>query len=170
MLTKKVQAISGVSPQFESVVEELYPSIACTVIGEFLNRLYECVPVRIWGVKVSNLLALPTAPIAVAVYLLLKVFGTRYTITNRAVNRVSSLGIRLLESVPLAQIAQASIDPDSRQEFYGTGDVRLTNSTGDTLMLIRGVPYPERFQQVILETRDARGQVAASLAQIQARK
>lgn len=170
MLTKKVQAISGVSPQFESVVEELYPSIACTAIGEFLNRLYECVPVRIWGVKFSNLLALPTAPLAVAVYLLLKVFGTRYTITNRAVNRVSSLGIRLLESVPLAQIAQVSIDPDSLQEFYGTGDVRLTNSAGDTLMLIRGVPYPERFRQVILETRDARGQVAASLAQIQARK
>lgn len=170
MLTKKVQAISGVSPQFESVVEEMYPSIACTGLGDFLNRLYECVPVKIWGVKASNILALPTAPIGIALYLGLKVFGSRYTVTNRAVNRVTALGVRMLESVPLAQIAQVSIDPDSRQSFYRTADVRLTNAAGDTLMLMRGIPYPERFQQVILETRDARGLVASSLARIQARK
>ena len=170
MLTKKVQAISGVSPGFESVVEELYPSIACTGLGEFLNRLYECIPIKIWGVTISHVFALLTAPIGVAIYLLLKVVGTRYTVTNRCVKRVSSLGIRMIDSVPLAQIADVSIDPDSRQAFYKTGDVRLTNSVGDTVMLLRGVPYPDRFRQVILETRDARGQVAASLAVIQARK
>lgn len=169
MLTKKVQAISGVSPGFESIVEEMYPSIACTGIGQALNSLYECVPLRIWGVKLSNILALPTAPIAVLIYLGLKVVGSRFTVTNRNVNRVSALGFRLLESVPLAQIAGVSVDPDSRQTFYRTGDVRLTNAAGDTLMLMRGIPYPERFCQVILETRDARGQVAASLARIQAR-
>lgn len=169
MLTKKVQAISGVSPQFESIVEEMYPSIACTGIGQFLNGLYECIPVKIWGVKISHLFALLTAPIGVLVYLALKVFGTRYTVTNRHVNRVSSLGIRQLESVPLAQIAYVSIDPDSRQAFYRTGDIRLTNAAGDTLMLMRGIPYPERFCQVIQEMRDARSQVAASLARIEAR-
>jgi len=170
MLTKKVQAISGVSPGFESVVEELYPSIACTGIGELLNRLYECIPIKIWGIKISHVFALLTAPIGVAIYLLLKVIGTRYTVTNRCVKRVSALGIRMIESVPLAQIADVSVDPDSRQAFYKTGDVRLTNPVGDTVMLLRGVPYPDRFRQVILETRDARGQVAASLAVIQARK
>lgn len=170
MLTKKVQAISGVSPGFESVVEEMYPSIACTGLGEFLNRLYECIPVKVWGVKISNVFALLTAPLGILIYLGLKVVGSRYTVTNRSVNRVSSLGIRLLESVPLAQIADVSIDPDSRQDFYRTADVRLTNAAGDTLLLMRGIPYPERFRQVILETRDARSQVAASLARIQARQ
>lgn len=170
MLTKKVQAISGVSPGFESVVEELYPSIACTGLGEMLNRLYECIPVKIWGVTISHVFALLTAPIGVAIYLLLKVFGTRYTVTNRSVNLVRALGIRMVQSVPLTQIAEISIDPDSRQAFYRTGDVRLTNAAGDTLLLMRGVPYPERFVQVILEMRDARSQVAASLAMIQARK
>lgn len=170
MLTHKVQAISGVSPGFESVVEELYPSIACTGLGEFLNRLYECIPTKIWGVKVSYVFALATAPLGALVYLLLKVFGTRYVITNRSVKQFNSLGIRLLKTVPLAQIAEVSIDPDSRQVFYKTGDIRLTNSAGDTLLLIRGVPHPERYQQVILETRDARGLVAASLARIQARQ
>lgn len=169
MLTQKVQAISGVSPGFESIVEEMYPSIACTAAGEFLNRLYECIPVKIWGVKISYIFALITAPIGVLIYLGLKVVGSRYTVTNRSVNRVTALGIRLLEAVPLTQIAGVSIDPDSRQTFYRTGDVRLTNANGDTLMLMRGIPYPERFQQVILETRDARSQVAASLARIQAR-
>jgi hypothetical protein len=170
MLTKKVQAISGVSPGFESVVEELYPSIACTGVGELLNRLYECIPMKIWGVKISYIFALMTAPLGILIYFGLKVFGTRYTVTNRSVNLVSALGIRMIQSVPLAQIAGVSIDPDSRQVFYRTGDVRLTNAAGDTLLLMRGVPYPERFVQVILETRDARSQVAASLAMIQARK
>ncbi len=170
MLTKKVQAISGVSPGFESVVEELYPSIACTGIGEFLNRLYECIPVKIWGVKISYVFALLTAPLGVVIYLGLKVLGSRYTVTNRCVNHVTSLGIRMIQSVPLGQIAGVSIDPDSRQVFFRTGDIRLTNAAGNTLLLMRGVPYPERFVQVILEMRDARSQVAASLAQIQARK
>ncbi len=170
MLTQKVQAISGVSPDFESIVEELYPSIACTGIGEFLNRLYECIPTKIWGVKISYVFALATAPLGAAIYLILKVVGTRYVITNRSVKQYNSLGIRQLNSVPLAQIADVSIDPDSRQVFYKTGDIRLTNAAGDTLLLIRGVPYPDRYRQVILETRDARGLVAASLARIQARK
>lgn len=170
MVTKKVQTISGVSPQYESVVEEMYPSIACTGIGELLNRLYECIPAKIWGIKVSHIFALLTAPLAVLIYLGLKLFGSRYTVTNRNVNRVRSLGIRMFESVPLAQIAEVSIDPDSRQQFYRSGDVRLTNAAGDTLLLMRGIPYPERFRQVILETRDARSQVAASLARIQARQ
>lgn len=170
MLTKKVQAISGVSPQFESVVEEMYPSIACTGIGQFLNALYECIPVKIWGIKVSHVFALLTAPLAVLLYLGLKVVGSRYTVTNRSVDRVSALGIRKLESVSLTEIADVSVDPDSRQSFYRTGDVRLSNAAGDTLMLMRGIPYPDRFRQVILETCDARSQVARSLAQIQARK
>lgn len=170
MLTKKVQAITGVSPGYESIVEELYPSIACTGLGEFLNRLYECIPVKIWGIKVSNLFALPTAPLAILGYLGLKVFGNRYTVTNRHVNEVRSLGLQLLKSVPLEQIADVSIDPDSWQAFYRTADVHLTSAGGDTLLLMRGIPYPERFRQVILETRDARRQVASALARIQQRQ
>lgn len=170
MLTKKAQAISGVSPDFESVIEELYPSIACTSLGDLLNRLYECIPVKIWGITVSHVLALITAPLGALIYLGLKVVGSRYVITNRNVKRLSALGYRLLESVPITQIAEVSIDPDSRQAFFRTGDIRLTNAAGDTLMLMRGIPYPERFQQVIVEIRDARNQVAASLSRIQARK
>jgi hypothetical protein len=165
----KQQAISGVSPGFESIVEEMYPSIAATGIGQVLNNVYEAVPTRIWGIKLTNAFALPTAPLGMVVYLLMKVFGERYVVTNRAVKRVAALGFRLFQEVPLAQIAGVSIDPDSRLAFFKTGDVRLTNAAGETLLLMRGIPYPERFQQVINETRTAKSQTAAALATINAR-
>ena len=168
--SKKQQAISGVSPEFESVVEEMYPSIAATGIGACLNNLYECINLRIWGVKVSHVFALMTAPLGAFIYLLMKVSGSRYVVTNRSVKRVASLGCRLYESIPLSQIVGVTIDRDSRQTFYRTNDICLSNAAGETLLLMRGIPYAERFQQVIVEMRDARSQVAASLLQIQSRK
>lgn len=70
-------------------------------------------------------------------YLLLKVTGVKYVVTNRAVKRVQAMGYRLLDETPLANIAQVTVDPDSRLAFYRTGDVRLTNAAGDTLQLLR---------------------------------
>ena len=170
MITTKTQAISGVSPGYENVVEELYPSIAMTGLGQFLNQLYESIPFPSDNVKLSYFLFVPpTIPLALLAYAGLKVAGSKYQVTNRAVKRMSSLGVRQLEEVLLTQIDQVVIDPDSRLPFFRTGDVRLVNAAGDTLMLLRGVPYPERFRKVILETRDARNQVAASLATINRR-
>jgi hypothetical protein len=167
MITQKTQAISGVSASYENVIEELYPSIAMTGLGQFLNQLYESIPAKIGGIKISHLLfVLPTAPLALLWYLILKVAGSRYVVTNRAVKRLASLGYRQLEEVPLAQVESVEVDPDSRLTFFRTGDVRLVNAAGDTLMLLRGVQYPDRFRQVILEARDARVQVEAALATI----
>ena len=170
MLTQRPQAISGVSPDHETVIEELYPSIAETALGGLIHQILDSIPTRIWGLKVSNLLfGLPVAPLAAVVYLWTKVFGTKYVVTNRVVKRVNSIGYRLHESVPLAQIYSTSVDPDSRQTFYQTGDVRLVGAGGESLMLLRGVPRPDRFCQVIQETADAKRQVASSLARINAR-
>ncbi len=170
MLTKKPQAISGVSPDHETVIEELYPSIAITPVGDFINRLLGSIPNRVWGLKVSNLLfGLLVAPMAATVYLWMKVFGSKYVVTNRVVKRVDSVGFRQRESVPLSQIVTATVDPDSRMEFYQTGDVRLSGAGGQSLLLLRGVPRPERFCQVIQEASDAKRLVANSLAQIKAR-
>jgi hypothetical protein len=170
MLSVKPQAISGVSPDFESTIEELYPSIAATGIGDFINTVLNSIPNRVWGMKVSNLLfGLPLAPLAALVYLWMKVFGSRYVVTNRAVKRMSSLGFVTKESVPLSQVTAVSVDPDSRLDFYQTGDVRLTGTGDQTLILLRGVPRPDRFCQVIREACDARRQVEAALARINAR-
>jgi hypothetical protein len=170
MLTKKPQAITGVSPEHETVIEELYPSIAITPLGDFIHRLLDCIPTRVWGLKVSNVLfGLPVAPIAATVYLWMKFFGSKYVVTNRVVKRVDSIGFRQNESVPLSQILTATVDPDSRMEFYKTGDVRLSGAGGQSLLLLRGVPRPERFCQVIQEACDAKRLVANSLSQIKAR-
>jgi|UniRef100_A0A7C4LKC1 hypothetical protein len=171
MPTKKPQAISGVSSTYENVIEEVYPSIAITGMGRFLNALYESIPVGIGQVKLSHVLfVLPTLPLALLTYVLLKLGGSKYVVTNRAVKRTSFLGGRLLEEVPLSQIAAVSVDPDSRLKFFRTGDVRLSDAAGDTLLLLRGVQYPDRLVQVILEVRDARRLVESSLATIRSRK
>jgi hypothetical protein len=170
MLTQRPQAISGVSPDHETVIEELYPSIAETAIGDFIHRILDSIPNRIWGLKISNVLfGLPIAPLAATVYLWTKVFGSKYVVTNRVVKRVNSVGYRQHESIPLSQIVSTSVDPDSRRIFYKTGDVRLVGAGGESLMLLRGVPRPDRFCQVIQEASDAKRQVAASLARINAR-
>ncbi len=170
MLTKKPQAISGVSPDHETVIEELYPSIAMTPVGDFINRVLGSIPNRVWGLKISNLLfGLALAPLAATVYLWMKVFGSRYVLTNRVVKRVDSMGFRQHESIPLSQIVTATVDPDSRMEFYQTGDVRLSGAGGQSLLLLRGVPRPERFCQVIQEAVDAKRLVALSLSQIKSR-
>ncbi len=170
MITTKPQPISGVSSNYENILEDLYPSIALTGLGQSLNGLYESIPLKINGVKLSYILfVLPTMPLALLAYFLMKLSGSRYVITNRAVKRLAALGYRQLEEAPLSQISQVTVDPDSRLDFFRTGDVRLTNAGGDTLLLLRGVPYPDRFAQVILEARDARKYVEASLATISKR-
>ena len=170
MLKQKPQAISGVSPDHETVIEELYPSIAETSIGEFIHRILNSVPNRVWGMKISNVIfGLPLAPLAAAVYLWMKAFGSKYVVTNRVIKRVASMGYRQFESIPLSQVATATVDPDSRRSFYHTGDVRIVGVAGQTLMLLRGVSRPDRFCQVIQESSDAIRLVAASLAQINAR-
>lgn len=170
MLTQKQQAISGVSPNHESIIEEVYPSIAATSLGDLIQRILDSIPVRIWGMKVSNLLfGLPVAPIAVLVYFWMKVFGSKYVVTNRAVKRAAALGLQLQESIALGQIASISVDPDSRQVFYQTGDIRLIGSGGQTLMLLRGIPRPDRFCQVIQEACDAKKHTEAALERIKAR-
>jgi hypothetical protein len=170
MITTKTQPISGVSSGYENVIEELYPSIAMTGLGQFLNNLYESIPFPSDNVKLSYFLFVPpTLPLALLAYFLLKLGGSRYVVTNRAVKRLTSLGHRQLDEVPLGQIEQIVVDPDSRLAFFRTGDVRLINAAGDTLLLLRGVPYPDRFAQVILEIRDARKLTEASLATISKR-
>lgn len=170
MLTRKPQAIAGVSTTYENLIEEVYPSVGKTAIGQLLNTLYESLP-AIGEVRLSYLLFVPlTWPLGLLAYAALKVFGTKYVVTTRAVKEVPVVGIRLVAQTPLTNIAQATVDPDSRLAFFRSGDIRLTGSAGETLLLLRGVPYPDRFCEVIREARDARQQVSASLETIRSRK
>ncbi|HVW02978.1 MAG TPA: PH domain-containing protein [Planctomycetaceae bacterium] len=167
---KKPTAIAGVSASTETTVMEVFPSIACTSIGQGMGSVFESVPVRIFGIKLSHLLfVLPLSPVAALVYLLLKVSGERYVLTNRSLQTWSGLGTRRISQVPLEDIEDITVTQEPGQVFYRAGDIYLIGKTGQTLAKLGGIPYAPIFRQTILEARDARRQVVASLDTIRKR-
>ena len=149
----------------------VYPSIAAFGLGRALGSLYDCIPFRIMGVKLSNLLlVLPTAPLAAALYFLQKISGQKYTLTNRSFQKWQSLGTRKVTQVALSDITEVVIRHLPGQQFFKAGDlVLMGGKANDELMTLSGVPYPHIFRQTILEARDSRQMVAKSLDTIKAR-
>jgi hypothetical protein len=170
MLTQKPPAISGVSSG-QALIMAVYPSIAAAGMGKLLGRLYESIPARVFGIKLSNLLfCLPTAGLAVAGYFILKLFGEVYVLTNRTLQLRKSLGNQLIREIKLPDIDQVVIRQEPGQEFYPAADIYLLNKAGETMMSLPGVLRADVFRQTILEARDASNQVTASLATIRARQ
>ncbi|NQV24500.1 MAG: hypothetical protein HQ518_09035 [Rhodopirellula sp.] len=163
-------AIIGVHAHDESEIRSKYPSIASTALGRVLGSLYESVPVRIWGIKLSNLLfVLPTAVIGVLLYVLNKIFGERYVLTNWSVQRWAVIGQRQFQSVKLTDAVDIEYVQLPGQEYYHAGDLILKNAKGDPLMRICGVKDADIFRQIIEKARDARVGTELSLAAIEAR-
>jgi len=169
----KLQAIPGVETQVERTVIAVWPSIASTGIGRMIGSLIQSAPEIRLPVLNVNLALAPTlllGPIAAAVYLLEKVIGQRYTVTNRRVLIQGSLTRKLNEQVSLEQIAEVAVAPyRDGQEFYHSADVVLLDQAGKELMRLEAVMRPGVFRQNILETRDARVKVQDALDTIQAR-
>jgi hypothetical protein len=171
MSTKRPPAICGVSADKETLITVVYPSIACTGLGKGLGRLYESIPAKLGGVKLSHwLFPLPTAPLAALAYLMLKASGDVYVLTNRSVQRRRSLGNRLVKSIPLTEVEEVEVVQGAGQQFYPAADLVLLNNAGNPLLQLQGVPRAEVFRNLIIEARDARRQVEASLATIRARQ
>ncbi|GAB4136113.1 MAG: hypothetical protein Tsb009_03030 [Planctomycetaceae bacterium] len=170
MATATVQPISGVTTGTEVEIMTVYPSIGSTGLGQFLGSLYNSIPLGNFPVKLSHLLfTLPTAPLAVLAYFLLKLFGVRYTLTNRSVQIWKSLGNTLIRQINLNDIGDISITQTPGQVFYKCSDLHLEGKDGKPLMTLEGIPRAEVFRQNILEARDAAVRVRASLAAIEAR-
>jgi hypothetical protein len=171
MAFQKAPAITGVSPGRESVLTRVYPSIASTGFGMFLGRIYDSIPVPVCGIKLSHLLfVLPTAPLVLLTFFLLKILDDVYVLTNRSVQKRASLGNRLKSEVLLTAIDDVVVRQENGQAFYPASDLYLIGKTGETLMTLPGVIRGEVFRQNIIESRNARRQVEASLATISARQ
>jgi hypothetical protein len=169
MLTQPPPAISGVSSG-QALVMAVYPSIAATWLGKLLGQWYESMPVRICGIKLSHLLfPLPTSIIALKIFAYLKVFGEIYVLTNRTVQLRSSLGNRLLREVSLSDVDQIVVRQEPGQEFYPAADIYLLNKAGATILSLPGVPRADVFRHTLLDAKNARDQVTASLSTIKAR-
>lgn len=168
--TAKPSAISGVSANRESILTTVYPSIASTAVGRSLGKIYDSIPLRIMGIKLSHLLfVLPTAPLALAAYFALKLMGKKYVLTNRSVQIWAAFGNRQLEQVALADIDDVVIDQQPGQQFYPAADLYLVNKAGAAILVLEGVSRAEVLRQNLIEARNAQRSVAASLATINAR-
>jgi hypothetical protein len=169
MLMQAPPAISGVNSG-QAFVMAVYPSIAATSLGKLLGRLYESMPVKIFGIKLSHLLfPLPTSIIALQVFAHLKLFGEVYVLTNRSVQLRTSIGNRLKREVALSDVGQIVLRQEPGQEFYPAADIYLLNKAGATIMSLPGVPRADVFRHTLLDAKNARDQVAASLSTIKAR-
>ena len=165
-----VQPIAGVSSRAESVVMTEYPSIGAWMLGRALGSLYNCIPIRVFGLTVSHLIfVLPTAPFAVALYFLQKVFGQYFVLTNRSVQIWTVRSGRREAAVDLSKIAAAEVVQVAGQEFFKAGDIVLRSATGEILERLHGIPDAPSFCNAIRRTVEARRMVLSSMATIDAR-
>lgn len=164
-----VQAIAGVSPSSEAVVMTEYPSLAATGIGQLLGSIYESIPSPFGLPKISYLFALLTAPIGLLLYIVQKVFGQRYVLTNRSVQIWTARTNRLVSSVNLSDIDHVEMDQGGGQVFYNAADLRLIGSGGQTLLRLRGIKDAPSFMNAIQRTVESRRMVQESAARIAAR-
>lgn len=169
--TQRPTPIAGMNSAREMSIMTVYPSIACMALGRAMGKLFESLPTRVLGVKLSHwLFPLPLSPGALILYFYLKVCGERYTLTNRSMQIWKSLGNRLVKQVALSDVKDIAIAQDPGQVFYCAADLQLLGHSGEVLLRLEGVPNPEVFRNTILEARDARKRTDASQATIKARQ
>ncbi|MBI1310313.1 hypothetical protein GC176_03320 [bacterium] len=170
MATLATQPICGVSSSSETEVRSRYPSIAATGLGRLIGSICDSIPVKIWGVKLSYLIfALPLSVPGVLVYVLQKLTGVKYTLTNRSVQVWSVIGAHQLRGAALTDIEDVELTVQPGQEFYHAGDLTLVGAKGDVLLTISGIPRPEIFRENILKARQARVATEEARAAIAAR-
>lgn len=173
-MTTKMQAISGVSSSSEAEVMTVYPSISSNGLGRTLGLLYDSIPLKINGIKLSYLMfPLPTAPIGLAMYGILKALGSSYQLTNRSVKIWQMmLGSRasLTKQVALTDIDRVEVVQLPGQAFYKAADLVLYSADGNTQLRLAGVPRADVFRATILKAVNARKQTIEALAQIESRQ
>lgn len=148
-----------------------YPSIAATGPGQFLGRLYECIPVKLFGTgpSLSHVFALLTAPLGVMLYGAQKVLGDRYVLTNRGVQIWKSRGKRLVSSIKFGEYDHVELEQLPGHVFFDAADIRFVAEDGSTKMRLKGVKDAGAFLSTIERTAESRKLVDASLAVIAAR-
>lgn len=163
-------AISGVNPQRETLVMSTFPAIGAWSLGRLVGQLMESIPAKIGGIKLSYIVFGPLLAVpGVKLYAALKLFDVRYSITNRSLQKRTVLTNNPVVSVPLEEIATLEIEQLSGQEFFPCADIYALNAKNEVLLHLPGVPRADVFRQIILDARNARVQVAKSLATINAR-
>jgi len=154
----------------ETTLMTVYPSISAWGPGRLLGTLYDIIPVRIGATTLSRLLfTLPTAPLAILLYAVTKLAGSRYRLTNRNLQEWDSLGNRMKRQMDLSEIDDIAVEQLSGHAFFSAADLVIQSSDGKSTMRLAAVPRAEVFRQTILKASHARTLVQSSLETIQAR-
>ncbi|MEO1999468.1 MAG: PH domain-containing protein [Planctomycetaceae bacterium] len=162
--------VAATRQSVENTLMTVYPSISAWWSGKLLGQLYDLIPVRLGTITLSRFLfTLPTAPIAVVLYALTKLMGSRYRLTNRNLQEWSSLGNRMKRQMDLGEIADVVVEQVSGQAFFSAADLVIHSTDGKTGMRLAAVPRAEVFRQTILKASHARTLVQSALETIQAR-
>jgi hypothetical protein len=166
------QAIAGVSANRETRIEAVYPSVASTALGRLIGLLMGgvgAIPVTVVRLVGSVLIGSLLFPLGMLIYLLLKVLGSCWIVTNRSVQQRKVIGGGLVAEVALGDIGDFAVTQRTGYRFFRVGDLHLLDAQGDRLMTLSGIQYPDRVRHVIMDARDARLRSDESLQLIQAR-
>jgi hypothetical protein len=167
------QPIAGVSAKKEAELEVVYPSVAAGQLGRGIGTVMELaehvptVPLRLIAYV---LLGAVMSPFAVLAYALSKLAGDCYVLTNQSIQARSILGGHLRKKILLTEIAHIDIQSQAGYHFHRAGDLVLSGNSGEELMRITAIPFPQRLQHGILTARSARLLADESLAHIERRQ
>jgi len=145
----------------EATVMTVWPSVACTGLGQALGRLYRiregCGPFSI-----GRLVLLATIPVGMMLYLSMRLpwAFTRYRLTNRRVIIEKGINPRIEQFVDLDRFDAIDVVVKPGQEWYAAGDLVFRRGQIETLRL-PGVSRPESFRRTCLAARQGYVGVAA---------
>lgn len=152
------QAISGVSPASvqETTIMTVWPSNAMFGLGRQLGKLYAWRFPDIYFLRIGNLIALLSIPIALVLFFMrvAPFIGQRYTLTNRRVVVYKGLLIEEERSVALDRFDKVEIDVLPGQAWYNAGDLIFRLGNTETFRLA-GVSRPEGFRSQIIKAHMA---------------
>ena len=154
----------------EALAETVYPSLAATGAGRVCGMLLNLLPLRLGRVRLTHLLfGAVLMPVAPVLYAAQKLMGQRYRLTEAAVEAWPMVGANHRARIELDRIATSEVRVRRGQRFYNAGDVHLLAADGSPLLVLEGVPHPERVQTLVDNLRTAKRQRDAALATIAAR-
>lgn len=164
-------AVAEATPNRETLIMIEYPSIAAIPLGLWLGRLYESSSVRFLGrgPKLSQMLALPTAPLGVLLYVWQKLVGNRYVLTNQTLTIQTAITRRTKQSVPLDDINLVQHHSTRGHQFFTAADLQVLDSESRQCLVLAGVKEPDAFRNAIQQAVAAKAQVAVAAARIKLR-
>jgi uncharacterized membrane protein YdbT with pleckstrin-like domain len=140
------QAVTGVMPPQlgEAIIREAWTNVTgiSPMVSGLAKRLTHTVilaPVA-W-LLLGGLLLIKFAPF----------IAKRYTLTNRRLMIRRGLKPQPSHEVSLADIDEVRIDPKSVDDFYRAGTLEIV-SKGQVVLTLPGVPEPEGFRHVVIDS------------------